>query len=351
MWRCLKKYDKMNRTDIKSLNLEQLTEYAVSLGLKPFNARQIFVWLHQKNAADFDSMTNLSKQARQRLQDNCTITTLEIAQKQISSDGTIKYLYRLPDGNCIETVFMRYQHGNSICVSSQVGCRMGCKFCASTQGGKIRDLSTGEILSQLYATEADTGERVSNIVLMGIGEPLDNYDNVINFIRIITHKDGKNISQRNISLSTCGIVPKIYELAKLKLGITLSISLHATTNEARKRTMPVTNAYPLEQLMQACRDYTKQTGRRISFEYAMIKGENDTPEDAQRLASLLHGFINHVNLIPVNPVDGSPFSQSDAKIIKEFQSKLTQLGVNATIRRRLGQDISAACGQLRNEHR
>ena len=226
----------MNRTDIKSLNLEQLTEYAVSLGLKPFNARQIFVWLHQKNAADFDSMTNLSKQARQLLQENCTITNLEIAQKQISSDGTIKYLYRLPDGNCIETVFMRYQHGNSICVSSQVGCRMGCKFCASTQGGKIRDLSTGEILSQLYATEADTGERVSNIVLMGIGEPLDNYDNVINFIRIITHKDGKNISQRNISLSTCGIVPKIYELAKLKLGITLSISLHATTNEARKRT-------------------------------------------------------------------------------------------------------------------
>lgn len=341
----------MNRTDIKSLNLEQLTEYAVSLGLKPFNARQIFVWLHQKNAADFDSMTNLSKQARQMLQENCAITNLEIAQKQISSDGTIKYLYRLPDGNCIETVFMRYQHGNSICVSSQVGCRMGCKFCASTQGGKIRDLSTGEILSQLYATEADTGERVSNIVLMGIGEPLDNYDNVINFIRIITHKDGKNISQRNISLSTCGIVPKIYELAKLKLGITLSISLHATTNEARKRTMPVTNAYPLEQLMQACRDYTKQTGRRISFEYAMIKGENDTPEDAQRLANLLHGFINHVNLIPVNPVDGSPFSQSDAKIIKEFQSKLTQLGVNATIRRRLGQDISAACGQLRNEHR
>ncbi|MBQ5325445.1 MAG: radical SAM protein, partial [Oscillospiraceae bacterium] len=233
----------------------------------------------------------------------------------------------------------------------QVGCRMGCKFCASTQGGKVRDLATSEILSQIYTTEADTGERISNIVLMGIGEPLDNYDNVIRFIKIISSAEGKNISQRNISLSTCGIVPKIYELAKLKLGITLSISLHATTNEARKRTMPVTNAYPLEQLMQACRDYTKTTGRRISFEYAMIKGENDTQEDAVRLSKLLSGFINHVNLIPVNPVDGSPFTQSDAKIIRDFQQKLTQLNVNATIRRRLGQDISAACGQLRNEHR
>ena len=341
----------MNRIDIKSLNLEQLTEFAVQNGLKGFNAKQIYVWLHQKNVTDFEQMTNLSKQAREMLSEKCFITKLEIAQKQVSVDGTIKYLYRLPDGNCIESVLMRYEHGNSICVSSQVGCRMGCKFCASTQGGKVRDLATSEILSQLYTTEQDTGERVSNIVLMGIGEPLDNFDNVIRFIEIITSKDGKNISQRNISLSTCGIVPKIYELAKLKLGITLSISLHATTNEARKRTMPVSNAYPLEQLMQACRDYTKATGRRISFEYAMIKGENDTQEDAVRLSKLLHGFINHVNLIPVNPVDGSPFSQSDARIIKEFQSKLTQLGVNATIRRRLGQDISAACGQLRNEHR
>lgn len=341
----------MERVDIKSLSLSQLTEYVKDLGLKSFNAKQIYIWLHQKNVHSFEEMTNISKQAREQLAEECDIVNLEIAQKQVSKDGTIKYLYRLPDGNCIESVLMRYEHGNTICVSSQVGCRMGCKFCASTQGGKIRDLATSEILSQLYATEEDTGDRISNIVLMGIGEPLDNFDNVIRFIEIITSKDGKNISQRNISLSTCGIVPKIYELAELKLGITLSISLHATTNEARKRTMPVTNAYPLEQLMKACRDYTKITGRRISFEYAMIKGENDTQEDAVRLSKLLSGFINHVNLIPVNPVDGSPFSQSDARIIKEFQSKLAQLNVNATIRRRLGQDISAACGQLRNEHR
>ncbi len=341
----------MEKVDIKSFNLEQLTEYVKNLGLKAFNAKQIYIWLHQKNVTSFDDMTNISKQARELLSEKCTITKLEIAQKQVSVDGTIKYLYRLPDGNCIETVLMRYEHGNSICVSSQVGCRMGCKFCASTQGGKIRDLATSEILSQLYTTEQDTGDRVSNIVLMGIGEPLDNFDNVIRFIKIITSPDGKNISQRNISLSTCGVVPKIYELAKLKLGITLSISLHATTNEARKRTMPITNAYSLEELMKACREYTKQTGRRISFEYAMIKGENDTQEDAIRLSKLLSGFINHVNLIPINPVDGSPFSQSDARIIKEFQNKLAKLNVNATIRRRLGQDISAACGQLRNEHR
>ena len=341
----------MEKIDIKSLDLGRLTEYVVSIGLKGFNAKQIYTWLHQKNVTDFEQMTNLSKQARQLLAENCTITNLEIAQKQVSTDGTIKYLYRLADGNCIETVLMKYEHGNSICVSSQVGCRMGCKFCASTQGGKVRDLATSEILSQLYTTELDTGERVSNIVLMGIGEPLDNFDNVIRFIGIISSPEGKNISQRNISLSTCGIVPKIYELAQLKLGITLSISLHATTNEARKRTMPVTNAYPLEQLMKACRDYTKTTGRRISFEYAMIKGENDTQEDAVRLSKLLSGFINHVNLIPVNPVDGSPFTQSDARIIRDFQQKLAQLKVNATIRRRLGQDISAACGQLRNEHR
>ena len=341
----------MEKIDIKSLDMQQLTEYVTSVGLKSFNAKQIYSWLHQKNAETFDEMTNLSKAVREQLGESCTLTKLEIAQKQVSKDGTIKYLYRLADGNCIESVLMKYEHGNSICVSSQVGCRMGCKFCASTQGGKVRDLATSEILSQIYTTEADTGERISNIVLMGIGEPLDNYDNVIRFIKIISSAEGKNISQRNISLSTCGIVPKIYELAKLKLGITLSISLHATTNEARKRTMPVTNAYPLEQLMQACRDYTKTTGRRISFEYAMIKGENDTQEDAVRLSKLLSGFINHVNLIPVNPVDGSPFTQSDAKIIRDFQQKLTQLNVNATIRRRLGQDISAACGQLRNEHR
>ena len=341
----------MEKIDIKSLQLEQLKEYISSLGAKAFVAGQIYTWLHEKCVDSFDEMTNISKNLRQKLEEECYITTLSIRKKQVSVDGTIKYLYQLQDGNCIETVLMRYEHGNSICVSCQVGCRMGCTFCASTQHGKVRDLTASEILQQLYHTEKDIGERVSNIVMMGIGEPLDNFDNAIAFIRIISSPQGKNISQRNISLSTCGIVPKIYDLAQLKLGITLSISLHATTTEKRKVTMPVTNAYSVEQLMKACRDYAKTTGRRISFEYTMIKGVNDTDEDALRLSQLLKGMISHVNLIPLNPVDGSAYTQSDDRAIRAFQKKLTDLNVNATIRRRLGQDISAACGQLRNENR
>ena len=341
----------MEKIDIKSLQLDRLKEYVESIGAKPFVAKQIYTWLHEKNVESFDEMTNLSKSLRQRLNEECNITKLSIRKKQVSVDGTIKYLYQLEDGNCVETVLMRYEHGNSICVSCQVGCRMGCTFCASTQHGKVRDLATSEILEQLYHTEKDIGERVSNIVMMGIGEPLDNFDNAVAFIRIISSPEGKNISQRNISLSTCGIVPRIYDLAKLKLGITLSISLHATTTEKRKVTMPITNRYSVEELLQACRDYTKTTGRRISFEYSMIKGVNDTDEDAQRLSQLLKGMISHVNLIPINPVDGSPYTQSDDKVIRAFQKKLLDLHVNATIRRRLGQDISAACGQLRNENR
>ena len=341
----------MEKIDIRSLQLEQLKEYITSLGAKPFVAGQIYTWLHQKAVESFDEMTNVSKSLREKLAAECVISTVSIRKKQVSTDGTIKYLYQLADGNCIETVLMRYEHGNSICVSCQVGCRMGCTFCASTQHGKIRDLTAGEILAQLYRTEKDIGERVSNIVMMGIGEPLDNFDNAIAFIRIISSPEGKNISQRNISLSTCGIVPKIYELAQLKLGITLSISLHATTTAKRKVTMPITNAYSVEELIKACRDYTKITGRRISFEYTMIRGVNDTDEDARQLAELLRGMISHVNLIPLNPVDGSPYTQSDDRAIRTFQKKLTDLHVNATIRRRLGQDISAACGQLRNENR
>ena len=341
----------MSMIDISSLQLEQLKEYITGLGAKPFVAGQIYRWLHQRGAQSFDEMTDISKSLREKLSQQRYITGLSIRKKQVSKDGTIKYLYQLSDGNCIETVLMRYQHGNSICVSSQVGCRMGCTFCASTQHGKVRDLGAGEILRQVYATEKDIGERVSNIVMMGIGEPLDNFDNAVAFIKIISSPQGKNISQRNISLSTCGIVPRIYQLAQLKLGITLSISLHATTTEKRKVTMPITNAYSVEELMQACRDYTKTTNRRISFEYSMIKGVNDTDEDAQRLARLLKGMISHVNLIPINPVDGSPYTQSDDAVIRAFQKKLQNLHVNATIRRRLGQDISAACGQLRNENR
>ncbi|MEG1782277.1 MAG: 23S rRNA (adenine(2503)-C(2))-methyltransferase RlmN, partial [Oscillospiraceae bacterium] len=301
--------------------------------------------------SSFDEMTNLSKNLREKLDEEFYITALSVRKKQVSSDGTIKYLYELADGNCIESVLMNYEHGNSICVSSQVGCRMGCTFCASTQHGKVRDLSASEILQQVYETEKDTGLRVGSVVMMGIGEPLDNFESAVSFIKIISSPEGKNISQRSISLSTCGIVPKIYELAKLKLSITLSISLHATTTEKRKTTMPITNSYDVPTLMKACRDYTKATGRRISFEYAMIKGVNDTDEDAKRLAALLKGMISHVNLIPINPVDGSPYSQSDDRVIRAFQKKLTDLKVNATVRRRLGQDISAACGQLRNENR
>ena len=341
----------MSMIDISSLQLEQLKEYITGLGAKPFVAGQIYRWLHQRGTQSFDEMTDISKSLREKLSQQRYITGLSIRKKQVSKDGTLKYLYQLADGNCIETVLMRYQHGNSICVSSQVGCRMGCTFCASTQHGKVRDLAAGEILRQVYATEKDIGERVSNIVMMGIGEPLDNFDNAVAFIKIISSPQGKNISQRNISLSTCGIVPRIYQLAQLKLGITLSISLHATTTEKRKVTMPITNAYSVEELMQACRDYTKTTNRRISFEYSMIKGVNDTDEDAQRLARLLKGMISHVNLIPINPVDGSPYTQSDDAVIRAFQKKLQNLHVNATIRRRLGQDISAACGQLRNENR
>lgn len=341
----------MSMIDISSLQLEELKEYITGFGAKPFVAGQIYRWLHQRGVQSFDEMTDISKSLREKLSQERYITGLTIRKKQVSKDGTIKYLYQLADENCIETVLMRYQHGNSICVSSQVGCRMGCTFCASTQHGKVRDLTAGEILRQVYATEKDIGERVSNIVMMGIGEPLDNFDNAVTFIRIISSPQGKNISQRNISLSTCGIVPRIYQLAQLKLGITLSISLHATTTEKRKVTMPITNAYSVEELMQACRDYTKITNRRISFEYSMIKGVNDTDEDAQRLAQLLKGMISHVNLIPINPVDGSPYTQSDDAVIRAFQKKLQNLHVNATIRRRLGQDISAACGQLRNENR
>ena len=341
----------MDKIDIKSLQLDKLQEYIVSLGAKPFVAKQIYTWLHRKNVDSFDEMTNISKSLREKLKEECNLTTISIRKKQVSIDGTIKYLYQLEDGNCIETVLMRYEHGNSICVSCQVGCRMGCTFCASTQHGKIRDLKTSEILQQLYFTEKDIGERVSNIVMMGIGEPMDNFDNTVNFIKIISSPEGKNISQRNISVSTCGVVPRIYDLAKLKLGITLSISLHATTTAKRKVTMPITNAFGVEELMKACREYTKTTGRRISFEYAMIKGVNDTDEDARELSQLLKGMISHVNLIPINPVDGSPYTQSDDKVIRAFQKKLQDLHVNATIRRRLGQDISAACGQLRNENR
>ncbi len=341
----------MDKIDILSCSLQDLEEILLKIGQKKFVAGQIYTWLHQKDVSSFSEMSNISKALKETLSEKFYISKLEIQTKQISKDGTIKYLYKLDDENFIETVLMRYEHGNSICISTQVGCRMGCKFCASTKDGKIRDLTTAEMLNQVYKTQLDINDRISNIVMMGIGEPLDNYDNSINFIKIISSKQGKNISQRSISLSTCGLVDKIYLLAKENLGITLSISLHATTDENRKKTMPIANAYSLKELMKACKHYADTTKRRISFEYAMIKGENDTNEDAQRLKELLKGIIAHVNLIPTNPIEGEEFTSSDDKVIKNFKNQLQNLKINATIRRSLGQDISAACGQLRNENR
>ncbi len=294
-------------------------------------------------------MTDLPKALLAVLEERFTIETLAVQRRQQSRDGTVKYLLRLPDGNCIETVWMRYSYGNTVCVSTQVGCRMGCRFCASTQGGRVRSLTAGEIAGEVYAAVCDMGERVSHIVLMGIGEPLDNFDNVMDFLSIISSPHGANIGMRNISLSTCGLVPMIEKLAERHLGLTLSVSLHAPTNEMRSAMMPVNDAYPVEQLMRACRAYQQTTGRRVSFEYSMVNGVNDSPETARRLAQLIRGMGAHVNLIPINPVDGSPYSASDAANIRRFQAMLTQLGVNATVRRRLGADISAACGQLRRE--
>lgn len=294
-------------------------------------------------------MTDQPKALLQQLEESCVIAAPLIKRKQQSRDGTIKYLLQMADGNCIETVLMRYHYGNTVCVSTQVGCAMGCRFCASTQAGRVRDLNAGEIASEIYTAQKDTGERVSHVVLMGIGEPLHNFDSVMDFLEIISCPQGLNIGMRNISLSTCGLVPKIDELAKRHLQLTLSVSLHAPNNAMRSSMMPVNNAYPLEQLIPACRRYQEETGRRISFEYSMVRGVNDSPATARELANLIRGMGAHVNLIPINPVDGSPYSATDEDAVLRFQMLLEKLGVNATVRRRLGTDISAACGQLRRE--
>lgn len=329
------------------MTLEQLETFVKEHGQPKFRAGQLFQWLHARRVDSFSEMTDQPKGFLSVLEEECTIERLSVQQCQISKDGTRKYLFSLPDGNCIETVWMQYSYGNTVCVSTQVGCRMGCRFCASTQGGKVRDLTAGEIAGEIYAVMKDTGERVSHIVLMGIGEPLDNFDHVMDFLSIISSPKGVQIGMRNISLSTCGLVPKIKELAQKKLQLTLSVSLHAPINEMRSKMMPVNDAYPVEELIAACREYQAITGRRISFEYSMVRGVNDSPATAKKLADLIRGMSAHVNLIPINPVDGSPFTATDAAAVKRFQETLTKLGVNATVRRRLGTDISAACGQLR----
>lgn len=339
----------MQKTCISSYTLEQLAEQLKAMGQPAFRAKQIFHWLHQKLVTEFSAMTDQPKALLAKLEEEYYIAAPVIQRRQQSRDGTVKYLFRLADGNCIETVVMRYNYGNTVCVSTQVGCRMGCRFCASSQAGRVRNLEAGEIAAEIYAAQKDIGERISHIVLMGIGEPLDNFDNVMDFLTIISSPEGVNIGMRNISLSTCGIVPQIDRLAEKKLQLTLSISLHAPNNAMRSQMMPVNDAYPVEELIAACRRYQKVTGRRISFEYSMVRGVNDSPATAKELAKLIRGMGAHVNLIPINPVDGSPYSATDAENVKRFQNMLTELGVNATVRRRLGSDISAACGQLRRE--
>ena len=339
------------KTDIKSLSLNELKEFVKELKLPAFRANQIFEWLHVKLCDSFDDMTNLSLSLREQLKDNCELVKLDIVEKQISKkDGTRKYLFKLKDGNLVESVFMPYKHGNSVCVSSQVGCKMGCRFCASTIDGWLRNLSASEILEQVYEIQKDTGERVSNVVIMGTGEPLDNYDNVIRFILMLTREPGLKISQRNITLSTCGLVPEILKLAEEKLEITLAISLHAVTDEERKELMPIANKYSIEELMNAVDAYFESTGRRISFEYSLVKGVNDTAAHAHKLAGLLKNKVCHVNLIKVNPVTERNYASPTDESAHQFQNRLEKSGINVTIRREMGRDIDGACGQLRRRH-
>ncbi|MEE0945165.1 MAG: 23S rRNA (adenine(2503)-C(2))-methyltransferase RlmN [Clostridia bacterium] len=335
--------------DLKDLSYEELQELVTEIGEPKFRAKQIFAWL-LRGVTSFDEMTDISKKTREKLAEISFVSTLKIREKFVSKiDKTTKYLFELEDGNCIESVVMYYKHGISICISSQVGCRMGCAFCASTIGGLYRSLTAGEIINQVIFAQKDIGERISNIVMMGIGEPLDNYDNVIKFLHNVNNEAGLNIGYRHISLSTCGVVDRIYDLAKEKLPITLSVSLHAPNDEIRNSIMPINHKYNIEELIKACRDYIHTTTRRISFEYSLISGVNDSKENAKELARLLKGMLCHVNLIPVNKVKERGFEKGTKAQIEMFMNTLISLGINATIRRELGSDISASCGQLRKK--
>lgn len=334
-------------TEIKSLTLEELKSALKDMGEKPFRAGQIFKWLHE-GVQSFEEMSNISKELRAKLAEHFLLTVPEGARKQVSQvDGTVKYLWKMRDGDCVESVLMHYEHGNTACVSTQVGCRMGCKFCASGLGGLKRHLSAGEILDEILFMQRDSGEKINNIVLMGTGEPLDNYDNVLKFLNLVTCPEGICIGQRHISLSTSGIADKIEKLAGEKLQITLSVSLHAPDDETRSSIMPVNDAYPVERLMRACNYYFDTTGRRISYEYMMARDKTDQPWQAEKLAKLLRGRPSHVNLIPLNEVAESPLQPSTKESVRRFQQALEKRGVTATVRRKLGPDIDAACGQLR----
>ena len=337
----------MELADIKSMTKEEIGAWLKELGEPSFRAGQVFTWLH-RGAGSFDEMTDLPKKLRESLAAKARITRPAVERKQCSAlDGTIKYLWRLGDGNCIETVLMRYHHGNTVCISSQVGCRMGCAFCASTLGGKVRDLTPSEMLDQVLFTQLDSGAPISNIVLMGIGEPLDNFDTVLRFLALVNHPDGLNIGMRHISLSTCGLTDKIDKLAEHQLQLTLSVSLHAPDDETRSRIMPVNRAVGVEKLLAACRRYFERTGRRISYEYAMIDGVNDHDWQADLLAERLKGLPSHVNLIPLNEVKESPLKPS--RRVAAFQKRLVGHGITVTVRRKLGGDIDASCGQLRRK--
>lgn len=341
----------MEEIDIKSLNLKELTALLESLGEKPFRAKQLYQWIHEKGAASYEDMTNISKQLKEKLTNSYPLTVLHKEMVQISKiDGTRKYLFALSDGNVIESVLMRYKHGNSVCISSQVGCHMGCRFCASTLDGKVRDLLPSEMLDQIYRIGNDIGERISNVVVMGTGEPLDNYDNLLKFIELLTDENGLNISQRNLTVSTCGIVPKMIELADKKLQITLALSLHASSQEKRLALMPIANKYDISEVLDACRYYFEQTKRRVTFEYSLVNGVNDTKEDAEELTALVKGMNCHINLIPVNPIKERTFVQPSSERVREFKNKLEKNGINVTIRREMGRDIDGACGQLRKRY-
>ena len=338
-------------TDIKSLTLSELTQEMESIGEKKFRAAQIYSWLHERLVDDFDEMTNLSKGLREKLKENYELPYLTLVRVQTSKiDETSKFLFRLSDGNVIESVLMKYHHGNSVCISSQVGCRMGCRFCASTLDGLERGLKPSEMLDQIYQIQKWSKERVHNVVVMGTGEPLDNYDALLRFIHLLTCEGGLHISQRNLTVSTCGIVPNMRRLADEKLQITLALSLHASSQEKRKTLMPVANKYELSEVLDACRYYFSQTGRRITFEYSLVGGVNDSEEDARELTELVEDINCHINLIPINPIKERDYVQSDTGAIQRFKNKLEKSGINVTIRREMGRDIDGACGQLRKSY-
>lgn len=340
----------MEKKDIASYSFEELQAEMLAIGEKGFRSKQIYSWIHEKLADDFEEMTNLPKSLRQKLETEYEIRRVEMEKRQISKiDGTNKFLFCLKDGNMVESVLMKYKHGNSVCISSQVGCRMGCRFCASTLDGLERNLTPSEMLRQVYQIQKITGERVSNIVIMGTGEPLDNYDNFLKFIHMVSDEHGLNISQRNITASTCGIVPNIRRLAEEKLQITLALSLHGSNQEKRRTLMPVANKYELHEVLEACDYYFEKTGRRITFEYSLVHGVNDTPEDARELMGILKDRNCHLNLIPVNPIKERNYEKPDKKSAENFKNKLEKNGINVTIRREMGSDIDGACGQLRRK--